>query len=440
LIWTRIPDLVCAVLMIWAFGSVPRNKQKYVSGIWMVGWVMILIHSIAALFTQLHGIWGGLTYIVYSVALIWAGLLFSHASIPHRDMRTSLRLLGSIEAASLVYMTILIFSPGRYWAMNLAAVLITICPLAVVLTSIRSVNERQHHVAVALCALLSIFLLVVQNRRPYGVQLAWSGFLFVVFIGSCFFTFWNNRRATAGVSVTIFGFLGWATVFVLEPLQRAFWPQIYIESEIWHLPAFVVAMGMLLMLLENELQHSKYLALHDELTGLANRRLFQDRLDNALTRARRIGAPLALLSIDLDHFKQVNDNLGHQVGDSVLQQVSSVFVGRVRGSDTVARTGGDEFCVILENPTSRADAEIVAHSLRRLLKEPLQLGDCLVSIGASVGIAVFPDDAHDADSLCRVADLRMYEDKHGSHGLEERAAPLVPGRFSAKIPMTSMVW
>jgi diguanylate cyclase (GGDEF)-like protein len=437
LIWTRIPDLACAVLMIWAFGSVPRDKQKYVSGIWMVGWAMILVHSIAALFTQLHGIWGGLTYIVYSVALAWAGLLFSHASIPHRDNRTSLRLLRSIEAASLVYMTILILSPGRHWAMNLAAVLMTICPLAVILASIRTVNERQHRIVVTFCASLSIFLLIVQNRHPYGQQLAWSGFLFMVYISSCFFTFWNFRRATAGVSVTVFGFLGMALVFVLEPLQKFLWPQIYIESEVWHLPAFVVAMGMLLLLLENELQHSKCLALHDELTGLANRRLFQDRLDNALARARRTGAPLALLSIDLDRFKQVNDALGHQAGDKVLQHVSSLFAGRVRGSDTVARTGGDEFCVILENPASRANAEKVGHSLRCLLKKPLQLGDRSVSIGASVGIAIFPYDAHDADSLCRVADLRMYEDKHGSDGLEKDAGPSIPGTSPAANPLTA---
>jgi diguanylate cyclase (GGDEF)-like protein len=196
-------------------------------------------------------------------------------------------------------------------------------------------------------------------------------------------------------------------------------------------------MGMLLLLLENELQHSKYLALHDELTGLANRRLFQDRLNNALARARRTGAPMALLSIDLDRFKQVNDNLGHQAGDMVLQQVSALFGRRVRGSDTVARTGGDEFCVILENPASRANAENVGHSLRCQVKEPLQLGDRSVSIGASVGIAMFPDDAHDVDSLCRVADLRMYQDKHGHDAIEMRAAPTAPGPSPAISPLTA---
>jgi diguanylate cyclase (GGDEF)-like protein len=366
-----------------------------------------------------------------------AGLLFSYASIPSRDKRSRLWIFCSLEAAGFVYLTILILSPGRQWAMNLAAALVTLCPLAVILTSIRTANERYRWIVLAFCASLSTFLLIFQNRHPYGQQLAWSGFLFTVFISSSFFTFLAYRRATAGVSVTVFGFLGVALVFVLEPLQKSLWPQIYIESEVWHLPAFVVAMGMLLLLLENELQHSKYLALHDELTGLANRRLFQDRLDSALARARRTGAPLALLSIDLDRFKQVNDALGHQAGDKVLQLVSSLFAGRVRGSDTVARTGGDEFCAILESPTSRADAEKVGHSLRCLLKKPLQLSDHSVSIGASVGIAIFPDDAHDADSLCRVADLHMYEDKHGSDGLERDAGPSIPGTSPAANPLTA---
>jgi diguanylate cyclase (GGDEF)-like protein len=423
--------------MIWAFGSVPRDKQLHVSGIWMVGWVMILVHSSAALFIHLHGIWGGLAYTVYSVALVWAGLLFSHASIPHRDRSSSLWLLGSLEAASFVYMTVLCLSPERHWAMNLAAVLVTICPLAVTLASIRAVNQRSSWIVVAFCASLSIFLLIVQNRHPYGRLVAWFGFLFTVYIGSWFFTFWAHRRATAGAFVTNVGFLAWALVFVLEPLLHSLWPRIYVEGEVWHIPAYVAAMGMLLLLLEKQLEHSKYLALHDELTGLPNRRVFQDRLANAMDRARRTGAPLGLLSIDLDRFKQVNDTLGHHVGDMLLQQVSALFRGRVRSCDTVARTGGDEFCVILENSTSRADTEKVGRSLRCLITEPIQLAGHSVCIGASVGVAVFPDDAHDVDSFCRVADLRMYEDKHGSDGAEKQAAPSVPGPFPAANPLTA---
>src|SRR5208282_6537024 len=128
---------------------------------------------------------------------------------------------------------------------------------------------------------------------------------------------------------------------VVGPYTQTYYPTVHIESEVWNLPKYVVAVGMILLLLENQIEHNKYLALHDELTGLPNRRLFQDRLASALERARRTGSQAALLLVDLDHFKQVNDTVGHHIGDELLKRVSDAFVGRVRRSDTVARTGGD---------------------------------------------------------------------------------------------------
>jgi diguanylate cyclase (GGDEF)-like protein len=211
--------------------------------------------------------------------------------------------------------------------------------------------------------------------------------------------------------------------FGLMPLIKTYLPLFHVEKEVGDLPKFVVAMGMLLILLEDQIEHNKFLALHDELTGLPNRRLFHDRLSNALERARRTGAQTALLLVDLDHFKQVNDSFGHHIGDLLLQRVAAAFSGRVRRSDTVARTGGDEFSVILEEPTSRADAELVGHSLIQLLTEPLQLGNHTVRIGASVGIAIFPSDAADMESLCIAADQRMYDAKHASaHHADDTAA------------------
>ena len=186
----------------------------------------------------------------------------------------------------------------------------------------------------------------------------------------------------------------------------SFFPNLHLESEVWNLPKYVVAVGMILLLLEDQIEHNKFLALHDELTGLPNRRLFQDRLASALERARRTGAQTALLLIDLDHFKQVNDTLGHHVGDQLLKRVAGLFSGRVRRTDTVARTGGDEFAIILEEPTTRQDAERVGHSLIRLLSEPLELDNRSVRVGASIGVAVFPEDALTTESLCIAADLQ----------------------------------
>ncbi len=110
----------------------------------------------------------------------------------------------------------------------------------------------------------------------------------------------------------------------------------------------------------------------------------------------------------------MNDTYGHDIGDQLLQQVASLFNERIRHSDTVARTGGDEFAVILEPPANRTEATLVRRALLELLKNPLRLGEHDVQIGASVGIAIYPDDAKDVKSLCIRADLNMYETKRGN--------------------------
>jgi len=279
----------------------------------------------------------------------------------------------------------------------------------------RNFEPAQRWVNVIQYCPLSIFLLIIQNRPGNGTALAMNALLFTVYFGCCIHFWYAYRRATAGAFITVAGFLAWALVFVVVPLMTALWPAVHIESEVWNLPKlgyYVVAVGMILLLLEDQIEHNKTLALHDDLTGLANRRLYQDRLTTALERARRNGTQVALLMVDLDYFKQVNDSMGHHVGDLALKQVAALLSGRVRRSDTVARTGGDEFSVILAEPTSRSAAELVRNSLLALLNEPLQLGEYKVRIGASVGIAVFPEDAHDVESLCIAADLRMYDSKH----------------------------
>jgi diguanylate cyclase (GGDEF)-like protein len=275
------------------------------------------------------------------------------------------------------------------------------------------VNTAIRWFTVSLYCTLSLFLLAFQNRPDNGSTLALNAVLCTVYLGSCINFLFTYRRATTGAFITIAGFLAWSLVFVVSPAMGAFLPHIQLESEVWNLPKYVVAVGMILLMLENQIEHNKYLALHDELTALPNRRLFQDRLANALERARRTGTQTALLLVDLNRFKEVNDTLGHHAGDRLLKHVATVFSGRVRRSDTVARTGGDEFSLILEEPTSRDEAAKVGSSLLEILKQPLQLGGHSVQISASIGIAVFPEDASDMESLCIAADRRMYSQKYG---------------------------
>jgi diguanylate cyclase (GGDEF)-like protein len=150
---------------------------------------------------------------------------------------------------------------------------------------------------------------------------------------------------------------------------------------------------------------------HDALTGLPNRLLLADRLHQALARAERNHLQVAYLSIDLDRFKEINDTYGHDAGDLFLRQISARMTTRVRASDTLARTGGDEFTLILPDIQDVRDAGKVAESLTTSLRDPFQLEDHTVYGSASIGIAIFPRDGKDADTLQRNADRAMYRAK-----------------------------
>lgn len=158
-------------------------------------------------------------------------------------------------------------------------------------------------------------------------------------------------------------------------------------------------------------QRLEYLATHDSLTGLPNRMLLVDRLSHAIARAEREEEMVALLFVDLDGFKQINDSFGHAAGDELLRAVAKRIAGCVRGADTVGRLGGDEFAVILE-ALRHADgaASIAGHIIDRL-REPFRLANSVVSISASIGITICPFDTKDVDRLLIDADRAMYAAK-----------------------------
>jgi diguanylate cyclase (GGDEF)-like protein/PAS domain S-box-containing protein len=156
----------------------------------------------------------------------------------------------------------------------------------------------------------------------------------------------------------------------------------------------------------------RFMAMHDELTRLPNRRLFYDRLATGLARAQRQQSLLALLFIDLNRFKQVNDRHGHACGDRLLQEVARRIKACLRESDTLARIGGDEFVVLLENILLPMDAALVAEHIHHALRAPVELGDELrLPITVSVGLALYPEHGADTKALLAHADLEMYAAK-----------------------------
>ncbi len=163
-------------------------------------------------------------------------------------------------------------------------------------------------------------------------------------------------------------------------------------------------------------QKMRFMATHDDLTQLANRALLQERLEQAVMQHARHQEKLALLFIDLDGFKAVNDNHGHHVGDELLTRVAAMLKHCVRKSDTVARFGGDEFVVLLTGLLDRDDAALVAEKILMQLAQPVQLSVCQAKVGASIGIGMYPDDGTEPQSLLKAADGLMYQAKQQGKG------------------------
>lgn len=164
----------------------------------------------------------------------------------------------------------------------------------------------------------------------------------------------------------------------------------------------------------------RYLAGHDALTGMCNRIRFEDRLDHAIARARRENRTLALLYLDLDGFKDVNDTYGHHKGDDTLVTIGQRMISVLRDSDTTARMGGDEFAVLLEGGVSLEAAKVVADKIISAVRQPLPGLD--ITVSASVGVVIYPRDGTDSDTLLRAADQTMYRAKRNGKNRFEMEA------------------
>jgi len=163
-------------------------------------------------------------------------------------------------------------------------------------------------------------------------------------------------------------------------------------------------------------KHARHLALHDVVTGLPNRMLFSDRLKNALAQARRHEWHLAVMFIDLDKFKSINDSYGHDAGDKVLKIVSERLQKSVRGADTVGRQGGDEFLYLMLEVKDEADVAHIAEKIIENVAQPCEFDGLTMTVKPSIGIALYPQDGRSANVLLKNADSAMYKAKQSARG------------------------
>ena len=254
---------------------------------------------------------------------------------------------------------------------------------------------------------------IASGHADFGIDVILAGLYFVVAI-----LYWRRfQRVTAGVLTTVFGFVAWGAVFPISIFMHLYVPATLVDAETWNIPKYFVAVGMILTLLEDQVLKNEYLAYHDALTGLPNRRLLEDRLEQAVAQAHRTGHKVAVMLLDLDRFKEVNDTFGHRTGDLALQQVVSRLSSRMRASDTLARSGGDEFTIVSDVPDEHG-ADILTSALESALAVPLRVEGQLIQTGMSIGVALYPDHGRTPDELRAAADHAMYLAKRGARGAE----------------------
>jgi diguanylate cyclase (GGDEF)-like protein/PAS domain S-box-containing protein len=525
-------DLLSLGSLVLLFTSIYRKRPTLRVRYWLIGWCLILVH--------------------------FAGLLLRPATDPGRAAQDFL-ILGALVLGGIFFIlstTLVRYAPGRW-----LAVLVTLgVPWLATTAAACFLPDGSRLLSLSAIAGEAATLMVawrISQRRPMlfltlGLSIcgctAWLSYgiahhqygtpldvmLTQVYLLLALLYSFEVTRFTAGARTVIFSLYAWAAVWISAAATEALWPAVHVPEQLWNLPKYLVAVGMILTLLEEEIvsaedagahyrvlfesnphpmwmfdtetlaflhvndaaaqqygytheefaqmtmadirpgeefsrlvadlkstcenplngpwRHQRkdgsfmlvdiashqlehdghkvtfalmqdvterdrlheqlvHQANHDILTGLPNRALLEDRMAQTIAHASRYGHKAALLCLDLDRFKQINDTYGHAIGDVCLQEIARRLGSRVRAVDTVARTGGEEFTVLLQQIAESEDAERVAADILRGLNEPYRHSGIDIDLTASLGIAVYPDHGTDPAVLWRDADTAMYRAK-----------------------------
>jgi diguanylate cyclase (GGDEF)-like protein len=396
------PDLFSLTILIVILAMVRQRHSDARANAWLLGLSFTLLESIAHTFYATQGVPNKLLHVTVLNCYVMAGLVFNWAAGDQRQVRSRRLLNLSLNGLALLALTTIYGLNLRYTAAYIPAV---VAGGVIGFASSVLVRRNWYYAALYACGWTAVGVLVSQHN--YRSAIYWSiGCVYA--LAAINFERRLERRSTGKLAIVV-GFSIWALFFFTHPwILDHYEARADIASHVWNLQKTLISIGMILMMLEEQVTNNEWLALHDELTGLPNRRLFAARLTTAVERAERRGTSLALVVLDLNDFKQINDSLGHVAGDQVLREVSSVLRKSIRATDTVARLGGDEFIIVVTDMPDANAAERFTDSLRSAIERPIIIHEKPMSVGASFGFAMYPNDAKDATKLLRLADQRMY--------------------------------
>lgn len=408
--FAALPDFVAIGGLIAVFWTLLRRTGQNRLNFWLVGWVLLLIHIVALFVAQNTG---GSANGAYSVAvsmLVMIANAFIWAS--NDQLEIGWRNLSIVVFSAVPDATFLTFDQyGVQTVWPYAA--LTAMGAVSMLWMLRAWRGATDHpslrwrtsLVLAAYAVQGALVAVHQPDEAVTWMLVWH------YLAVAEFYRLTAPHPSASVRFTVVSFIAWAFVFPVADLMGVLWPHAHVDAEVWNLPKFLVATGMTFTLLEEQLSKAEYASLHDELTGLPNRRMLARRLRETMDSARAAGSRVALVVIDLDGFKEINDTLGHAAGDEVLRWAARQFRTQLRPQDVLARLGGDEFAVVLTEVADRDAALSAARNLRRSLAAGMVILGRQLAIGASVGFSICPDESDDMDRLYAIADRAMYDRK-----------------------------
>ncbi|GGA57852.1 hypothetical protein GCM10011507_06510 [Edaphobacter acidisoli] len=420
--YSFLPDLSALTILVVVLFLLHRRHPHKQTDIWLLGLFFTLVEATAHTFYAPHVIPAPLLHVVVLDCYLLAGLIFNWAvDVPGRTRGD--RLLFMVMNA----VPLLALCTTYGLNIRVAQIYFPTIVLGLVTGVATSIFLRRNVVYAGLFAAGWLFADVLVRDGLYRFVVYWS--ICVVYLIATVNFYQRLPRNSTGRLAILTGFGTWSICLLIHPWVVMSHGYAELASHLWNLQKSLISIGMILVMLEEQVASNKWLALHDELTGLPNRRLFSDRLPVAIESARQRDSRLALFLLDLNGFKNINDTLGHPAGDQVLREVALHLRESCNLFDSLARLGGDEFVLLASDLTKGHSVAFFEEIIRRAVETAILIDGQPMMVTACLGSAVFPEDAQDASKLLKIADERMYGSKRKVPvGRLQVAAALTPQR------------
>jgi diguanylate cyclase (GGDEF)-like protein len=409
-----LPDLAAMAMLLSILYFLRIRHPREAVNLWLVGLLFIFLEAIVHAAYPARGPWRQVAHVVALNLFLVAGAIFFWASgrdIFPRKATLVYLLVNSLPVSALLTLYgFAIYRSPIYHAVAACGLALGVAS-AFAIARTAKLGRGWWILFAQCCTWIPIWLFASAGLFRNAAYFL----LFALYFATAIVFQISLPRQSLGRVAIVIGFVVWSFVFLSHAWAANHAGYDVIADEVWNLQKFLVTIGMLLVLLEQQVTTNEWYAFHDHLTGLPNQRLFEDRLAAAIRQSEENKTRTALLMVDLDGFKLINDTHGHDVGDELLRHIAHNLRTAIRIPDTLARLGGDEFMIIATDLPSDQPADLIARvsatRISHALHRAVNINGNALNITGSIGVAVYPDDTTDGILLRRLADQRMYEQK-----------------------------